>query len=104
MMHFYLEEFRHIRAASTADEDCGRARRLLEWLLGEAGAGGAVSRERIQQYGPIATRRAAELNRAVKILCACGALCPLDEGTIVDGKPRRHAYRLHAQAHLSLGK
>ncbi len=93
---YYADEARRLMDAG-ADPATLRAEALRAWIFEER-RGEPFPLSLVYHDGPNALRAAAEAKPAVALLVDAGWLEALPAGTIVDGRPRRHAYKLTAAA------
>jgi len=93
---YYADEARRLMHAGV-DPAILRAEALRAWIF-EAKRGDPFALSLVYHDGPNALRTAAEAKPAVALLMEAGWLEALPEGVTVDGKPRRHAYKLTAPA------
>lgn len=98
LVKYYLKQYKFLCIAATNDTEVAQAQTLLDWLRENLQPGDAFATDRILQKGPIGARRAKILHRLLEILAQYGWIRELPEGTEVDGKKRRKAYRLSPQA------
>lgn len=98
LVKYYLAHYKFLCVAATNDTEMSQAQTLLDWLRKNLQPGDAFATDRILQFGPVGARRAKILKRLLEILMQHGWIHELPEGTEVDGKKRRKAYRLSLNA------
>ena len=94
IVKYYLAQYKYLCIAATNEAEVAHAQTLLDWLRRNLEAGEAFATDKILQLGPVHTRRAKSLDRALGILKQYGWVVELPSGTRIDGKQRRKAYRL----------
>jgi hypothetical protein len=104
LMEYYLEQHRHLCAAGKNQACVGHAQTLLNWLQKNVTSGSGFATDRILQSGPVGTRNAKTLDQAIAILMQYGWVTKLPDGTIVDGKRRRKAFRLNVDKPATTAK
>jgi hypothetical protein len=90
---FYLGEAVRLASAAIIPPEIKRAEMLRVWLLENWGHGEIIQSE-ILQSGPNSLREYQVVKEAVAILLENGWLVPLPAGTMIRGKPRKHAWRI----------
>lgn len=99
LVKYYLSQFKYLCVAATNETEIAHAQSLLDWLLRNLTPGEAFATDRLLQFGPVHTRRARALDRALGILNEYGWINDLPPGTLIDGKKRRKAYQLSPKVH-----
>jgi hypothetical protein len=90
---FYANEAIRLSNAARINTELREAQKLLDWLK-EKWTEIHVTIGVIQQRGPAGIREKAKAERIVAILVDHGWLTPAPDGVLVEGKPRRLAYRI----------
>tara|TARA_R110002124_G_scaffold285272_1_gene463589 strand:+ start:16772 stop:18235 length:1464 start_codon:yes stop_codon:yes gene_type:complete len=98
IVKYHLQQFRYLCIAATNETEIVLAQTLLDWLRRHVAPGDAFARDRILQAGPVPTRRAKALDRALAILMQHDWINELPKDTEVDGKKRKKAYQLNPAA------
>ena len=98
IVKYHLQQFKYLCIAATNDTEIEHAQTLLDWLRRNVTPGNAFARDGILQTGPVPTRRAKALDRALAILMQHDWINELPTGTQVDGKKRKKAYQLNPKA------
>lgn len=98
LVRYYLGQFKYLCVAATNDTEIDHAQSLLDWLRCNVAKGDAFATDKVMQFGPVPTRQAKALRKALGVLSQYGWVQELPPGTKVDGKTRRSAYRLSSKA------
>ena len=98
MVKYHILQYKYLIVSATNEAEVAHAQSLLDWLRRNLTAGDAFATDRILQTGPVKTRRAKSLDKALTVLIRHHWIAELPAGTVVDGKKRRKAYRLHPKA------
>lgn len=98
LVQYHLRQFKHLCIAAANELPVANAQVVLDWLRNRPRPGDAFATEHILQYGPVPVRKAKALNPALDVLVEHRWILPLPAGTVVDGKPRKRAYRIHPEA------
>lgn len=97
LAQYYAEEARRLKDAGFADPNVTRAELALRWIFEKVG-GDPFPLHVLYQAGPRDLRTAADARAAASLLRDHGWLEQLPAGFIVDGTPRKEAYKLTAAA------
>jgi hypothetical protein len=90
---WYMHEAVRLTGASVTPRPIRDAETLLQWI--HASGRQAVYSQLLQNKGPRAVGRdKSSLDRAIEVLVGAGWLMPLPEGTVLDDKPRKRAWRV----------
>jgi hypothetical protein len=98
LVKYYLKQYKYLCIAATNETEVAHAQSLLDWLRRNLDPGEAFATDKILQFGPVHTRRAKSLDRALGILQQYGWVGELPSGTKIDGKKRRKAFKLSSKA------
>ncbi|MCR9150289.1 MAG: YfjI family protein [Rhodobacteraceae bacterium] len=101
IVEYHLLQYKHLCAAAKNDTIVSDAQKLLDWLVENAGPGSGFATDKILQTGPLATRNAKKLEQALGVLIEYDWVSKLPEGTVIEGKKRRKAYRLNPKVHAA---
>ena len=93
LAQFYLGEARRLAEAGLVSEETAKAEKLRLWLI-ESWPDDMVTPSQILNRGPNALRDRKALTAPLLMLVKAGHLTPLPGGTVVDGRPRKEAYRI----------
>ncbi len=102
LAQYYLSEARRLADAAIVSHDTTEAEKLRLWLLQSwpgiaAGIGrdpATVLQTDIIQRGPGSMREARKVAACIRQLADAGWLVALSEGTLIDGTPRKKAFRI----------
>lgn len=89
--YFALEHLRLVDAG-TVDPELVKATKLLEWW--QARPDGRCHLAEVYQRGPACMRDSTTARASIEVLIANGWIEPLPPNVMLDGKPRRDAWRL----------
>ncbi len=98
LVRYYLEQYKYLCVAATNETEVAHAQGLLDWLRKNLQPGDGFATDLVLQRGPVQTRRAKALDRALAILRKYGWIIDLPAGTLIDGKKRQKAYGLSPRA------
>jgi len=93
LAQFYIGEALRLKDVAEADPDLTLAERVLAWARASA-TDGRFATTTLYQRGPRGVRDKAGAERVLKILAGHGWVRRLNEGSVVDGKPRRNAWAI----------
>ncbi len=94
LMRYYLTTQRHLCRVSLADRKEADAAELGTWLFGQFGADVATHDQRVSQYAPAKFRDMAARRAALNILARHRWIEMLPANSIIDGSPRKIAFRI----------
>jgi hypothetical protein len=90
LANWYLTEALRLVGTTAIPKPVRDAEQLLGWI--QRNGLQAVYTQQLQNGGPI--RDKGSLDAAVEVLVGAGWLVPMADGTMLDGKPRRRAWRV----------
>lgn len=91
LVEFYASEAARLYGAAVVDDDTARAAALIDWIRRRDLP--AIGLRYLQRRGPVQTRAAAPLKRAVEVLVDNGHLVKIQGGAVleIEGKTERFA-------------
>jgi len=93
-----LASVRGLRGFADAGNILGAASELAKWMVKNFKPGEDFYTQFLLQRAPSKYRRKEALAPALRTLVDKGWLIELERGTVIDGKPRKQAFRLHPDA------
>ncbi|MDQ0319693.1 hypothetical protein QO002_001831 [Pararhizobium capsulatum DSM 1112] len=90
---FYLSDALKLTNSANVSREVANAEALRKWLL-ESCERQLVTPRDILQYGPSRLREGPKVQTAIALLVKHGWLVRLPDGAVVDGAPRKEAYRI----------